>query len=230
MSEPVEAAGADAVGTVGILGAGKLGTVLARLAVAAGYRVLVAASGTPERIALTLSVMAPGAVPVSAADAVAADVVVLALPLHRLPTLDAAALRGRVVVDATNHWEDVDGPLPEFVGDARGTSAVVQDLLPGARIVKAFSHVGYHDLAELAGAGMGGSRVALGIASDDEAAAAVVASFVERLGFEAVPIGELARGWTLQAHSPVFGATMTRDDLVETVSRCDEHARQGARS
>ena len=200
---------------IGILGAGKLGTVLARLAVAAGYEVLIAGSGDPKYIALTVDVFARGAVASTASEAIeGADLVILAIPLYRVDSLPVDALSGHIVIDATNHWVAVDGPLPEFTAASGGTSTVVASKIAGARIVKAFSHVGYNDLDEHA---RDGRRIALGIAADDVQAADVVAGFVERLGFEPVLIGPLAAGVALQAGSHAFGAALGREALLRSV-------------
>lgn len=208
---------------VGILGAGKVGTVLARLALAAGHRVLISGSGSADRIALIVDVLAPGAEPRTTPEVIAeAELVILALPLSRVRDLPASALAGKLVVDATNHWEPVDGPLPELTSDPRGTSEVVADLLPGARVVKAFSHLGYHDLDERGMPPGSGGRVALAIAGDDAADVATVAALIDSFGFDPLPTGHLATGRGFQAHTPAFGYPLPRDALASAIAHATE--------
>ncbi|MFF1875585.1 NADPH-dependent F420 reductase, partial [Kitasatospora herbaricolor] len=100
---------------VAILGVGHVGSALARVMLDAGYEVSVAASDDPAKIALIATVLMPGAHATWAADAVAeADIVVLAIPLHRFSTLDHRMLDGKIVIDTMNYWAPTDGVQPLF--------------------------------------------------------------------------------------------------------------------
>jgi predicted dinucleotide-binding enzyme len=204
--------------TIGILGAGKVGTVLARLARAAGYRVLIAGSSSPDRIALIIEVLVPGADPATSADVIdGADIVILALPLRSVPNLPAERLRSKLVIDAMNYWEPTDGTLPEFSEDPRGTSEIVQERLAAPRFVKAFSHLGYHDLDERGRPSGDEDRIALALAGDDPSDLATVAALVDAFGFDPLIVDGLVHGRAFQAHTPAFGDPMPRADLARAI-------------
>src|SRR5215217_2391506 len=99
--------------TIAVLGAGHVGPAIARLALDAGHSVAIATSGNPGDLALVTQLLIPGAEPLWAVDAIArADIVVLAMPLHRFLRMDPNALSGKLVIDAMNYWPPSDGRLP----------------------------------------------------------------------------------------------------------------------
>jgi 8-hydroxy-5-deazaflavin:NADPH oxidoreductase len=204
---------------IAVLGAGHVGPAIARLALDAGHSVAIATSGDPGHLELVTQLLIPGAEPLWAADAIArADIVVLAMPLHRFLRIDPSALSGKLVIDAMNYWPPTDGSLPRpFNDESIGTSEVVALRLPEATVVKTLNHVGYHELETYARPSGSVDRRSLGVAGDDLDAVNTVSAFVDRIGYDAVSVGPLSDGRVLQPGGPVFGAVLRREDFERAV-------------
>jgi predicted dinucleotide-binding enzyme len=199
---------------IAVLGAGHTGPVIARVAMEAGYQVSIAASGDPERIELITKVLAPGAEPRWAADAIKdADIVVLAIPLHKFAVFDSALVADKLVVDTMNYWPPIDGVQEMFEDRQYGSSEIVQQRLARSTIVKTLNHIGYHELEDERRLAGSPERRVLGVAGDDPGAVGVVAEVIERIGYDTVRLDSLSAGRVLEPGGPVFGVSMRRAEF-----------------
>ena len=197
------------VARLGILGAGKLGTAVARLAVNAGRTVAIADARTDPMIDLIVSTVAPGARLTDVAEVLAtSDMVLRAVPYSRLADLDLQRLAGLVVIDATNPWPETDGQDPP-PSPLRGH--------PEVRLVRSLNHLAYEDLGAYAAPAGAPFRTAVAVASDDEGARSQVASLVDDLGFDPVEM-EGRNAWLLDATGPFFGRRLSSAEMSAIAS------------
>ena len=202
---------------LGVLGPGKIGSALTRTALRRGLEVAVTGRSAPPALAAKL----PGALHVGLPDlAVNSDVIALTLPLHVALTLEAGALQGAVVVDATNPWGEADAAAVDAaraeLGDHAGalsTSELLAARLPGTHVVKTLNHIGYHDVEEHGRDHGDPSRRAIALAADDDRAAELVTTLLHRLGYEPVHLGVLAAGRDLEPGEALFSGWSTSAEL-----------------
>jgi predicted dinucleotide-binding enzyme len=205
---------------LGIVGAGKAGTAIARAAVAGGYDVAISGSGPAERIELIVEVLAPGARALSTDEVAAyADLIVLAIPLHRLRELRPELFAGKILVDAMNYWDEIDGVDGPFATAPAGTSMLVQEWFSSARVVKSLNHLGYFKFEKSRRPSGTPGRIGMAAAGNDRAAVATVLQLIETLGFDAIDAGNLESGLALQPGGPVFGVGHTAKELSNLLSR-----------
>jgi 8-hydroxy-5-deazaflavin:NADPH oxidoreductase len=207
---------------LGIIGAGRVGTAIARQALAAGVDVRIAASGDPAKIELIASVLMPGATTVTATDAALhSDLVIVAVPLNRMGTLPFDAFKDKIVVDAMNYWAPTDGTQTEFENSSLASSEIVEGRMPGARVVKTLNHIGYHELEEDGRPAGDPARRALAIAGDDAGAKEMVAAFIDRIGYDPVDIGPLAHSRLMEPGSKIFAGALDRAGIQSAVEEAD---------
>jgi predicted dinucleotide-binding enzyme len=191
--------------TVGLIGSGNIGGTVARLAVAAGYEVVLSNSRGPETLKELVEDLGPRARAAVAAEAGAAgDLVVVTIPLHAYRRVPVEPLAGKVVIDTDNYYPQRDGQIPELDNESTTTSELLQRHLPASKVVKAFNNIYFKHLLSLARPTRAPDRSALPIAGDDAEAKATVTAFLDALGYDAVDAGPLAEGWRFQRDTAAY--------------------------
>ncbi|MFK4483229.1 putative dinucleotide-binding enzyme [Curtobacterium sp. AB7] len=209
----------DTMTTIGIIGAGNIGSQLARLAVQHGHQVVIANSRGPETLTDLVAELGDQARAATRDEAAAAgEVVVVTVPLAAIETIPADPLDGKVVIDTNNYYWERDGHIPALDDESTTTAELLQDHLPGARVVKAFNHIGAADLTGHATPAGTPDRRALVVAGDDAEAKQITADLIDEFGFDVVDAGPLAEGWRIQRDTPGYGPRLTADQLREALS------------
>ena len=203
---PLATRAADAPLKIATIGAGRIGSALGSLWVKAGHPVIFS-SRHPEELKDLVAGLGPLARAGTVEEAIAyADVVLLAVPYRALPQIGkdyAGALASKVLVlDASNPIPARDGEIATWARE-KGAGLASAELLPGARLVRAFNAISAAKLPALAQ--RSGERVGMPMAGDDANAVALASRLVREIGFEPVVIGPLAMGRYLIPGTPLAG-------------------------
>ena len=191
--------------TIGFIGSGNIGSTVARLAVEAGYDVVLSNSRGPETLTELVDRLGPKARAATAAEAAeAGDLVVVTVPLKAYRDVPVEPLRGKVVIDTDNYYPDRDGHIAELDDESTTTSELLQAHLPESSVVKAFNNIYVSHLATLARPAGDPERTVLPIAGDDEAAKQTVAALLDAIGYDAYDAGALAEGWRFQRDTAAY--------------------------
>ncbi|NPD03523.1 NAD(P)-binding domain-containing protein [Nocardioides sp. zg-1308] len=191
--------------TIGLIGSGNIGSTVARLAVDAGYDVVLSNSRGPETLAdlvQTLGARARAATAAEAADA--ADLAVVTVPLKNYRQVPVEPLNGRVVIDTNNYYPERDGHIAELDDESTTTSELLQARLPGSHVVKGFNNIYVDHLATLARPSGDPDRSVLALAGDDAAAKQTVIEFFDAIGYDSLDVGPLAEGWRFQRDTSAY--------------------------
>lgn len=200
--------------TIGLIGAGHIGSQLARLAVKAGYDVVLSNSRGPETLAALVAELGPKARAGTIEEAASAgDLVVVTVPLKAYRTAPVALLAGKIVIDTGNYYPQRDGHIPELDSQRLTSAELMQAHLPTSKVVKGFNHIQAAHLTEHAQPHGSENRRALAVAGDDADAKAEVGRLNDEFGFDTVDVGPLAESWRIEPGTPGYGPRRSAAEL-----------------
>jgi predicted dinucleotide-binding enzyme len=211
--------------TIGLIGAGHIGSQVARLAVASGYDVVISNSRGPQTLSALVEELGARARAGTALDAAqAGDIVVVTIPLKNYRQVPVEPLAGKVVIDTNNYYPERDGHIPELDDESTTTSELLQAHLPKSRVVKAFNHIYAAELTTHGQPAGSRNRRALVIAGDDPQAKKTVAQLLDQFGFDTVDAGPLREGWRIQRDTPGYGPRRTAEELRRDLAAARRYA------
>ncbi|MEV0848934.1 NAD(P)-binding domain-containing protein [Streptomyces sp. NPDC049954] len=207
---------------IGIIGAGEVGSQIARAAIASGYDVVIANSRGPETLQDLVDELGPSARAAIAADAAAAgEVAVVAVPLKVVNDMPARELAGKIVLDTNNYMVWRDGHIPVIDSGAKTVHELRQEQLPHSKVVKAFTHIQAPRITTAGKAAGTPGRLALSASSDFPEAVELVTRLYDQFGFDTVDNSPLSESWRSGPGQPAWIAHehQTRADLVAHLAR-----------
>ena len=206
--------------TIGIIGAGHIGSQIARKAVRLGYDVVIGNSRGPETLTELVAELGPHARAATAAEAgAAADFAVVTIPLKNYRALPAEALAGKVVIDTINYYWERDGHIPALDRGEATTSGLVQEHLKDSKVAKGFNHILAADITTTGSTAGTENRRALATASDHGDAAALVTRLYDEFGFDTVNIGPLAESWRVERDRPAYVVRQNAEELAANLAK-----------
>jgi len=211
--------------TLGIIGAGHIGSQIARLAIATGYNVVISNSRGPGTLSALIAELGPNARAATVAEAArSGEIVVVTIPLKEYKTVPVEPLADKIVIDTNNYYPQRDGHIPELDNESTTTSELLQAHLPTSKVVKAFNHI-YAAALTTDGQPAGTkNRRALVIAGDDQSAKATVTRLLDQFGFDTVDAGPLKEGWRIQRDTPGYGPRRTTEELRRDLAEAKRYA------
>lgn len=211
--------------TIGVIGAGRIGSQLARLCIRSGYDVVIANSRGPETLSELVEELGPKACAGTAQDvARAGDIVVVTIPLKNYRSVPVEPLAGKIVIDTNNYYPQRDGHIPELDDESTTTSELLQAHLPTSKVVKAFNHIYAAQLTTDGLPSGAKNRRGLVIAGNDPEAKATVTRLLDQFGFDAVDAGPLSEGWRIQRDTPGYGPRRTAEELRGDLAAAKRYA------
>lgn len=209
---------------IGLIGAGHIGSQIARLAVKNGYDVVLSNSRGPDTLAALVAELGPKARAATVADAAkAGDIVVVTIPLKAYRSVPAEPLAGKIVIDTNNYYPQRDGHIPDLDSESTTTSELLQAHLPKSKVVKAFNHIYAADLTKDGLPAGTKNRRALVIAGDDPGAKGTVTHLIDQFGFDTVDAGPLRESWRIQRDTPGYGPRRNAEELRRDLAAAQRH-------
>jgi predicted dinucleotide-binding enzyme len=206
--------------TIGIIGAGHIGSAVARKAVELGYDVVISTSRGAETLTELATELGPKARAATSAEAAeAGDFAVVTVPLKNYRDIPVEPLAGKIVIDTNNYYWERDGHIPALDNGEATTSGLLQEHLPGSKVAKGFNHIMASQIGTDGTPSGTPDRRALATASDYPEAAELVTRLYDEFGFDTVNIGLLDDSWRVERDRPAYVIRQNEAELKENLAQ-----------